>query len=281
MKEILQRLLPQLIKIRHQIHSNPELANGERNTASLIIKTLKQYGYQVNTGIAGNGISAVLDSKKPGRTVALRADMDALPLHEQTNLPYQSINKGIMHACGHDGHTVTLLAVAGALMECTQQFQGKIKFIFQPAEEIGTGAAAMIENGILEEPKVDAIFGYHNTPRSKPGMVVTKSGCIMAGQDTFSVTIKGKGGHAAHLNTVIDPIYIGSAIIQAIQSIVSRFTSPIDSVVVSVTEFHAVAYKVTPDEAKLTGTIRTITSESQNKVKQQLKNIVDGIATTF
>lgn len=192
MKKILQNLLPEIIKIRQQIHSDPELSKEEISTAHIVANTLKKFGYQVTTNIGGTGVSAVLDSGKPGKTVALRADMDALPIQEQTNLPYQSKNKNKMHACGHDGHTATLLAVAGALMHCKDQFRGKIKFIFQPAEEIGAGAAAMIDAGILENPKVDAIFGYHNTPRSDVGAFITKAGSFMAGQDTFTIHIKGR-----------------------------------------------------------------------------------------
>ncbi len=281
-KLVLKELLPDIIEIRHQIHSNPELAFNEIATSALICETLKKFGYDVKTGYAKTGVSAVLDSGRPGKTVALRADFDALPIQEQSNLNYRSKNNGVMHACGHDGHTATLLAVAGSLIKCKEIFKGKIKFIFQPAEETGAGAAAMIKDGILENPKVDAIFGYHNTFRSELGELKTKFGCLMAGQDAFTITIKGKGGHAAHLENIIDPIYIGSTIVQALQSIVSRSTPSTECVVISVTQFHSgTTYNAMPDEAMLSGTIRTVTLQSQKKVKEHVESIAKNIATSL
>lgn len=282
MKQILKKILPEIIDIRHKIHANPELANEEIKTAALVAETLKKYGYEVIENIATTGVLAVLDSGKPGKTVALRADMDALPIQEQTNLPYQSKTAGKMHACGHDGHTATLLAVAIILAECRDRFTGKIKFIFQMAEETGTGAVAMIEAGVLENPHVDAIFGYHNTPRSKAGVLKTKVGCIHAGQEVFTIKIKGRGGHAAHPQMSIDPIYIGSLLVQAIQAIVSRFILPTDPVVISVTQFHGGnTHNIIPDEVMLNGTIRTVNSTTQKTVRQQLIDIVNGIVTTY
>ncbi|MCX6956972.1 MAG: M20 family metallopeptidase [Verrucomicrobiae bacterium] len=250
MKLLLQQLLPEIIELRHHLHAHPELAHEEHETAALVGKTLKKFGYEVTEGIGGTGVSAVLDSGKPGKTVALRADMDALPIHEETDLAHRSTRDGKMHACGHDGHTATLLAAAGALMQCKDQFQGKIKFIFQPAEETGTGAAAMIEDGVLENPKVDAIFGYHNSSKSDFGVFKTKMDCLFASQDVFTVVIHGKGGHAAYPHLTVDPIYIGSMIIQALQGIVSRCSAPVEPVVLSVTQFHAGnTHNVIPSEA--------------------------------
>lgn len=282
LKELIQYSLPEAIKIRHAIHAHPELSNDEMNTSALVVHTLKNYGYEVSTGIGGTGVVAVLDSGKAGKTVALRADMDALPLQEKNDLPFQSTQPGKMHACGHDGHTASLLLAAGVLMQFKNQLTGKIKFIFQPAEENGTGALAMIKNGVLENPVVDAIFGLHNTPYSDAGVVKVKSGCILAGQDAFKITVKGKGGHAAHPTKIIDPIFIGAQIVQAIQSIVSRSSLPTDAVVISVSQFHAgTVFNVMPDEAQLNGTIRTTTIDSQKNVLEKMKHIVQGVAETF
>lgn len=222
LKELIQEFLPEAVKIRHAIHAHPELSNDELKTSALVAQTLKNHGYAVTTRVGGTGVVAILDSGKPGKTVALRADMDALPLQEKNDLSFQSTQAGKMHACGHDGHTASLLLAAAVLMQLKKKLTGKIKFIFQPAEENGTGALSMIENGVLENPKVDAIFGLHNTPYSDAGVVKVKPGCILAGQDAFKIIVKGKGGHAAHPTKIIDPIYIGSQIVQAIQSIVSR-----------------------------------------------------------
>ncbi len=282
LKLAIQNLLPEIIKIRHDIHAHPELAHRETRTATVIAATLKQYGYEVTEGIAGTGVCAILDSGKPGKTVALRADIDALPITEQTSLDYASQTQGIMHACGHDGHTATLLAAAGALKNCTDQFRGKIKFIFQPAEETGTGAASLIQAGILENPRVDAIFGYHNTSKTKAGFFRTRVGCIHAAQDVFTVVIHGKGGHGAQPQLTIDPIFIGASIVQALQSIVSRFTTPTEAVVVSVTQFHAgTTHNAISDTATLNGTIRTVTPEIRQQVKQRFADIITGIAHTF
>lgn len=281
MKSTLEKIIPEMIDIRRKIHAHPELAHEENLTAQLIKTTLEKYGYTVIT-VAGTGITCILDSGKPGKTVALRADMDALPIQEENDLSYRSKNTGKMHACGHDGHTAGLLAAACALSYHKDQFKGRIKFIFQPAEETGTGALKMIEHGILENPSVDAIFGWHNSPYSDANTFKVKSGCMHASQDVFSITIKGRGGHAAQPQKTIDPIYIGTNIAQALQSIRSRFTLASDPVVVSITQFHAgTTHNVIPDEAKLVGTIRTVNLETQEAVKKQLGNIATGISTTF
>lgn len=282
MKLILQQLLPEIIDLRHHLHAHPELAHEEYETAALVSKTLKKFGYEVIEGIGGTGVSAVLDSGKPGKTVALRADMDALPIHEETDLAYRSTCDEKMHACGHDGHTATLLAAAGALMQCKDHFQGKIKFIFQPAEETGTGAAAMIEDGVLENPKVDAIFGYHNSTKSDFGVFKTKMDCLFASQDVFTVVIHGKGGHAAYPHLTVDPIYIGTMIIQALQGIVSRCSAPVEPVVLSVTQFHAGnTHNVIPSEATFQGTLRAITPANRAMLKEKLIEITTNIATSF
>ena len=281
-KPLLQSFLPEIIALRHQLHAHPELAHEEFETAALISKRLQKFGYEVQEGIAGTGVSAVLDSGKPGKTVALRADIDALPIHEKTNLSYASKIAGKMHACGHDGHTATLLAAAGALIHCKKNFKGKIKFIFQPAEETGTGAVALIEAGILENPKVDAIFGYHNSSQSEFGVFKTTPETLFVSSDAFTITIHGKGGHAAYPNKTIDPIYIGSLIVQALQGIISRCSSPMEPAVLSITQFHAgTTHNVIPSEVILQGTVRAITPAARATIKEKLIEVVIQTASMF
>jgi len=281
MRETLFQLLPKMRSIRQQIHANPELAHHEQATAALICATLREYGL-VPQRLADTGVVCVLDSGKPGKSVALRGDIDALPITETTGLSFQSKNPGVMHACGHDGHATALLAAACTLSQHKELFSGKIKFIFQPAEETGTGASALIQAGVLENPRVDAIFGWHNSPYSDAHSFKVKAGCMHASQDTFTVTIKGRGGHAAQPQKAIDPIYIATNVVQALQSIVSRNLSATDAAVVSVTQFNAgTSYNVIPDTAEFTGTIRTINAETQTQVKKRLAELVHGIVTSF
>ncbi len=220
-------LIPKLVKIRRQIHQNPELSFKEHQTADLIAKQLRMFGIKdIQTEVGKTGVLAVIDSGKPGKTVALRADMDALPMLEKTGKPYTSQNKEAMHACGHDGHTATLLGVAAVLNKLRGSFQGKVKLIFQPAEEIGAGAQAMIEDGVLNQ--VDAIFGYHNSP-GIVGQIAIKTGTVLAGVDLFKITIHGKGGHASLPQLCIDPVLIGSHLVVSLQSIISRRIAATDN----------------------------------------------------
>ncbi len=277
----LQEILPEIIKIRQAIHAKPELRYEEYETANLILSCLQQWGYEVQTGIAGTGITALLDSGKPGKTVALRADMDALPIQEKTGLPYTSLNAGKMHACGHDGHVATLLAVAATLRHFRHQLNGKIKLIFQPAEEGGAGALAMVKAGVLKNPDVDAIFGYHNIGQPL-GTIGVKSGCIFAGADFFSINIRGKAAHAATPEKSIDPIWVGSCIVQALQGIVSRNLSIHDSVVLSITEFHAGnAVNIIPEEARLTVSLRATSAAAREQALKQCQKISSGVAESL
>jgi amidohydrolase len=281
--DTLEKILPKLVEIRHVIHQNPELKYEEYQTAALVEKTLREFGItDIQTGVGKTGVVAMLDSGKPGKVVGLRADMDALPVTEQTTVTYHSKIPGKMHACGHDGHTASLLGCAYVLQQMKAQFTGKIKLIFQPAEEGGAGAAAMIKDGVLENPKVDAIFGYHNWPTVKTGIVGLRSGCIFAAADEFSIIIHGKGGHASQPHLTQDPVYIGASMITQLQSIVSRLTSPTDPVVVSITQFTAGnTFNVVPSEAHLRGTIRTVDPTTRWRVQQQFQNIVVSIAKMY
>jgi amidohydrolase len=273
---VFEEFLPEFCEVRKQFHQIPELKYEETETASRVISFLRSYGYEdIITGIGGTGVSVVIDSGIPGKTVALRADMDALPLQEETGLEYVSMSPGKMHACGHDGHMTTLLMVAKVVMENRSVFKGKIKFIFQPAEEGGRGAEAMIKGGVLESPKVDAIFGYHNWPLEK-GMIATKVGSIMAGDDRISIKIRGKGGHAALPHNTVNPLIVGSNLLQAYQQLVAQ-KNPTDLVVLNFCAFNAgTAYNVVPDTAELKGTLRTVSVETREFILRQMQVIAEG-----
>lgn len=280
MKNLIQNIIPQYQIIRQTIHANPELRYEEFQTAALVADTLKKIGLPIQTGIGKTGVVALLDTGRPGKTVALRADMDALPLLEETNLPYKSKNVGKMHACGHDGHTATLLAAAHVLTELRDTFSGKIKFIFQPAEEGGAGALAMIEDGVLDNPKVDAIFGYHNDPGKPLCSILARSGCTMYSMTDFTITIHGKGGHASSPETTQSPIQAGSELVLAINDLLQRFTVGTEPSVISVTRFNSgTANNVIPDEAILVGTIRAASQENANAVIQELSALTEAIST--
>lgn len=281
-KKEIQASLPEIIALRHRMHQRPELRYEEVETAQLVAETLRSYGYEPIEAIAKTGVCALLDSKKPGRTVALRADMDALPILEASGLPYASEKKGLMHACGHDGHTATLLMVAKVLKKHQDQLTGKIKLIFQPAEEGGHGAEAMVKEGILTNPPVDAIFGYHNMPTFAKNAILVRSGCILAGTLTIEIRIKGIGGHASAPEKTVDPICAGSAVVQALQTLVSRTLSSFEPTVVSITQFHAgSADNVIPDLATLRASVRFVKNESVSFIKQKIEQLVSRTSEAF
>ncbi|MGJ4929177.1 M20 metallopeptidase family protein [Bradyrhizobium sp. HKCCYLS2038] len=223
--------------IRQHLHANPELRYEECQTADLVASRLKALGYDVTEGVAKTGVVGLLDTGRPGPTIAFRADMDALPIEEQTGLSYASRNPGKMHACGHDGHTASLLLAARKLAEDHDHLSGRLKLLFQPAEEGGLGAVAMIEADVLKG--VENIYGFHNRPGFPLGRVFAKSGPAMGGSTRYELAITGHGGHAARPDLAIDPILVGSAVVQGLQSIVSRRLSPLESGVITVTGFHA------------------------------------------
>lgn len=279
MQKIIQNIFPYFCDIRRKIHANPELRYEENQTADLVATELRKIGLPVQTGIGKTGVVAILDSRNPGKTVALRADMDALPIQETSNLPYCSKIPGKMHACGHDGHTATLLTVAYVLKQIQDQIRGKVKFIFQPAEEGGAGAKAMIEAGVLENPKIDVIFGYHNHPGSANGILLTREGCMMYGNTEFTLTVKGKSGHAAAPNTAIDPITVGSNIVQNIPCLMRELSESIEPTIITVTQFNSgVATNIIPDTATLVGTIRASSEKKAKEAQQRLKQLAQGMA---
>ncbi|CUS76480.1 M20 metallopeptidase family protein [Candidatus Kryptobacter tengchongensis] len=281
--QIAEKIFPKIVSIRRKIHQYPELAFEEYRTSKLVAQTLKSLGLKVETGIAKTGVIGVLEGVKKGRVVALRADMDALPLQEQTNLPFASKIPGKMHACGHDAHTAMLLGSAMILKQFQNQLNGTVKFIFQPSEEKNPGGAnQMIKEGVLNNPKVDYIFGLHVRPDAEAGTIFLKDGHLMASSDEIYIKIKGRGGHGARPHFTIDPVIIASEIVLAIQKITSRFFDPIEPRVLTIASIHAgTATNIIPDEATISGTLRTMNEEWRKKAWKMIEQIVKGITLTY
>lgn len=276
-------LQPDIQAWRRDIHEHPELQYDVHRTAEFVEKRLREFGCdEVATGLGRTGVVGVIKGRKAGkgdiRVIGLRADMDALPIEEATKLPYASKTPGKMHACGHDGHTAMLLGAARYLSE-TRNFAGEAVVIFQPAEEGGAGAAAMIKDGLLERFAIDQVYGMHNGPGIPVGSFAIRSGPIMASTDAVDIRIEGRGGHAARPHTSIDSVMVGAQLVTAVQSIVSRSVDPLESAVVSICEFHAGnARNVIPQTAELKGTVRTLTSEVRALVEKRLREVVEGVA---
>ncbi|WP_047465947.1 M20 aminoacylase family protein [Rhizobium rhizogenes] len=266
---------------RRHIHTNPELLYAVEKTAAFVAEKLKSFGVdEVVTGIGRTGVVGLIRGRGPGRTVGLRADMDALPLTEISGKPWASTTPGKMHACGHDGHTAMLLGAAKYLAE-TRNFSGNVAVIFQPAEEGGAGGDAMVKDGMMERFEIAEVYGMHNLPGLPVGQFAIRKGPIMAATDEFTVTIKGRGGHAAMPHKTIDPIAIGAQIVTNLQLIASRSADPLKSVVVTVTKFNAGnAYNVIPDNAGFAGTVRTLDPAIRDLAERRFKQIVAGIAAS-
>ena len=271
-----------MAKWRRHLHQNPELGRDCYKTAEYIQERLKEFGItEIHTGYASTGIVAIIEGQTSGRTIGLRADMDALPITENTGMPYSSKNEGVMHACGHDGHTTMLLGAARYLSE-TRNFSGRVALIFQPDEEATGGAEAMVEEGILEEFNIEEVYALHNTPSHDVGVMYTRPGPIMAGADSFTVEIQGKGGHAAYPHEVKDPIVAALSIAQSFQTIVSRNNIPSDDLVISITQVHSgTTDNVIPEIAYLNGTVRTFDLSVQEMVIKRMEKIISGLAMSF
>ena len=271
-----------MAKWRRHLHQNPELGRDCYKTAEYIQERLKEFGItEIHTGYASTGIVAIIEGQTSGRTIGLRADMDALPITENTGMPYSSKNEGVMHACGHDGHTTMLLGAARYLSE-TRNFSGRAALIFQPDEEATGGAEAMVEEGILEEFNIEEVYALHNTPSHDVGVMYTRPGPIMAGADSFTVEIQGKGGHAAYPHEVKDPIVAALSIAQSFQTIVSRNNIPSDDLVISITQVHSgTTDNVVPEIAYLNGTVRTFDLSVQEMVIKRMEKIISGLAMSF
>ena len=285
-KQAAEAELNRLTEIRHHLHRHPELSFEERETSALVRKELESLGLEVRNGYAkGTGIVAVLRGSAPGadakdaRAVALRADMDALPIHEETGLSYASTVPGKMHACGHDGHTTCLLGVAKVLSKHRERLKGTVVLCFQPAEEGGGGGRYMVEEGALDDPKCSAAFALHGFPSLPVGHLGVRGGPSWAASDSFKVVVRGKGGHGAAPHLTVDPIVVGARIVEALQSVVSREVNPVEAAVVTIGAIHSgQARNVIPQSLEMLGTIRTLKEDVRRKVHAAVRRTAEGIA---
>ena len=278
-KNISKEVFPSLVKLRRELHQYPELAFNEFKTSERIARELKKLGINFKKGIAKTGVVGVLNGNRKGKTLALRADMDALPVLEQTNFPYKSKNKGIMHACGHDVHMACLIGAAKILTRLKEELPGKVKFIFQPSEEVHPGGAKpMIEAGVLKNPDVSGIFALHCDPAIPIGKIGVREGPTMAQAEDFDITIIGRGGHGARPHDGVDAIVVAAQVIQALQTIVSRKINPLEPVVVSIGKMEGgSARNIICDKVILKGTARTLNKEIAKKIPVFLKEVISGI----
>lgn len=278
----IQSFADELVAIRRDIHSHPEIGFEEQRTSALVAEKLASWGVEVHKGIGKTGVVGVITGTGgPGRRIGLRADMDALPMDEATNLPFRSKIPGRFHGCGHDGHTTMLLGAARYLAE-NRDFAGSVICIFQPAEEGLGGARAMLADKLFERFPCDEVYGLHNAPNLEPGQVRVFSGPAMAGADFFDIKIRGRGSHGARPEVSRDPIIAATALVQALQSVVSRNADPQHPTVLSVTQIHAgSAYNVIPEEASLAGTMRFFDPATGELMRQRMRTIAAGIAQVF
>jgi hippurate hydrolase len=279
-KERIEKIVPELVGWRRHLHAHPELAFEEKETAAFVAEKLRGFGLEVHEGIGRTGVVGVLRNGN-GPMVGLRADMDALPIKEATGVTYASKKAGVMHACGHDGHTTMLLGAARMLSEMPPA-NGTVLFIFQPAEEGEGGGKAMIEEGLFRDFPAASVYGLHNWPGVPEGQFAVHTGPVMAAFDTFEVIVEGQGSHAAMPHQGIDPIAISAQLYQAWQLIVSRSVNPTDAAVISVTQIHAGdAWNVIPDAVTLRGTVRTLRPQTREMIKQQMNERADNICHAF
>ena len=272
----------EMTAIRRDLHAHPELGFEEVRTSGVVAEKLREYGVdEIETGIGRTGVVAVIKGNRPGKRIGLRADMDALPIHEQTNLPYASKNAGVMHACGHDSHTTMLLGAAKYLAE-TRDFAGEAVLIFQPAEEGLGGAREMIADGLFDKFPLDEVYGLHNSPFDDPGQIGIKPGAAMAGANFFDIKITGKGGHAARPEGSVDALVVASGLARELHTIVSRNVPPSIPIVLSVTQIHSgAAYNVIPEDAMLAGTVRYFDDATSELVSQRMRELCAGYATAY
>lgn len=266
-----------LVEIRRDLHAHPETAFEERRTADVVAARLAALGVEVHRGLARTGVVGVLRAGSGQRAIGLRADMDALHVAELNDFGHRSLNPGKMHACGHDGHTAMLLGAARYLAE-TRHFDGTVYFIFQPAEESEGGGELMVREGLFEQFAAEVVFGMHNWPGVPVGQFQLRTGPMMAGTNRFEITVTGRGAHAAMPHQGIDPVVAGSALVQALQTLTSRNLNPLDSAVVTVTQFHGGdAWNVIPSEVVIRGTTRAFTPEIQDLLEDGMRRVCDGV----
>ncbi len=273
-----ERIEAGLIEIRRDIHANPELGFEEVRTAGIVARELARLGIWHQTGIGKTGVVGLIEGGRPGKVLAIRADMDALPIEEQTNLPYASRTKGLMHACGHDIHTTTLLGVAAVLKELAPQLVGTVKLVFQPAEEGIGGMRAMLTDGLLEEPPIDMALGFHNHPDMPTGCFGYVRGAALAAADRFDIVVTGRSGHAAHPHTAVDPLVAAAALVGQLQTVVSREVSPMHPAVVTVGMIQGgTTYNIIPDRCAIKGTVRTLHPQARDIAQKAIARLASGI----
>lgn len=275
---------PEIIKNRRALHQHPELSYEESWTSAFVAEKLHGLGVEVKTGVGGNGVVGVLKGSRKGKVVALRADMDALPVQELSDVSFRSKIEGVMHACGHDTHMAMLLGPARLLADSRDELVGTVKFLFQPAEEHGGrgGALPMIEAGTMKDPDVDYVFGLHISNSQKSGEFGVKEGAVMAAPDTFKVRIVGRGGHGSAPHETVDPVYLAAHVILALQGISSRMIDPVRPFVITVGAVHSgTKENIIPDFAHLEGTIRTLDETTRRRAKKKVKQVVAGVCKSF
>ena len=277
-----ENLAAELIALRRKLHEHPELAFEEHETAKAVAGFLEKLGIPFRKAVGKTGIVALIDGGKPGPTVGIRADMDALPINEQTGLPFASKVPGKMHACGHDVHTVIALGVAATLAGMKSELRGRVKLIFQPAEETLSGAQAMIADGALEDPKMDVVLGYHNWPAVEAGKVGYNTEAVMSSADAFDITLKGREGHGAHPHMGIDALAAGAYLVAQLQTIVSREVKPLSPAVLTVGEFHAgTARNIIAGAAQLKGIVRTMEAGVSAQIEAAMRRMLEGIKASM
>jgi len=279
-----RKIEPEIIETRRQIHRRPELAYKEKATSKLVAEKLRSFGLEVRTGIGGTGVLGILRGPRKGGVVGLRADMDALPIEEMADVEFRSKEKGVMHACGHDTHVAMLLGTAKLLADHREDLAGIVKFFFQPAEEHGGrgGAKPMIQEGVMENPKVDFVFGLHIVGDVESGVIAFRGGPTMAAPDSFEIRITGRGGHGAYPQHTIDPIYVAAQLIIALQGVSGRMIDPIQPIVISVGSIHSgTKENIIPDQAILHGTIRTLDEFTRKRAKAKVSEVAKGVCRAF
>jgi amidohydrolase len=276
--EVPQDVLAEVVAIRRDLHEHPELGFEERRTAELIARRLEALGFEVHTGIGRTGVVGVLRGTRPGKTIMLRADMDALPLEEENDVPYRSHTPGTMHACGHDGHVAILLGAARLVMSRRDEVSGTVCFLFQPAEEGKGGARAMVEDGVLERFGIERAYGLHLASAHPVGQVGFREGAFYASSDSIEITIEGKGGHGASPHLSIDPVYVASQFVVAVQQIVSRQVDPIEPAVVTIGAINGgTTHNVIPSRVRLLGTVRAFHADLRAGMAGRIERVLRGV----
>jgi len=268
-----------LSALRRDLHANPELSFQETRTAEVVATRLHRAGLAVRTGLARTGVVGVLRGGRPGKVVMVRADIDALPIHEESEAPYRSRQPGVMHACGHDGHTAVAVILAEGMAGRRADLPGTLVFAFQPAEEIAQGALPMIQEGVMDQPRVDAVVGFHLLNGVPAGVVHLRAGLAMASMDEIGITIDGLGGHGAVPHRAVDPIVAAAHVVAALQTVVSRETSPLDAVVVTIGTIQGgTAFNIIPDRVEMRGTVRAFTEQSRERTLRRIEEIATATA---